>query len=274
MIKNTPFGSALVALLVIGAIVLTPLDTLFPKIHFSDFHIEYLVLTIKMSLLFIFGFSGILKLKIQVPAGLKSSYNTSKWYLNIFPIYLFLIGISTFIGKDLSQIEFLNLALLLFACLMVGFGEEFIFRGFLQPLFLKKYIHHKRGIFLGVFFPALCFGLSHLFNLVVNDNIPQVVFQVIYATFIGFYFGVTLLNTQKLIPIAITHGLINFFFLFSSLPGLLDETAAEVTPNEVSIGEQIAASVGSLIIFIPLLVLGLIFIRKIKKEAVIQMLEK
>lgn len=267
-IRNlSPFVIAPVTLLVIGGIMLTPLDGILTNEHFSDFQIEYTGSALKMSILFVLGVIAIRELKSF--SGLSSKYKWSSKYLNLVPVYLFILGISTFFGKDLGQVNFSNLLLLLFACMMVGFAEEFIFRGFLQPVFLKKYITHKQGIFLGVFLPAMFFGLAHLFNLFVNDNAPQVIGQVIYAVFIGFFFGATLLKTNKLIPLAVTHGLINFFFLFSSLPGLVinNDATAEVEA-EATLSAQISAAVTPLIIFLPVLIVGLIVLWKIDKEEV------
>lgn len=212
-IKNSnPFITSLCLILLIALIFSLPIDTLFSTDSFSEFQIEYFVLTLKMSLLFTIGFIGIKKIDLPSLSGIS---RTNKWsfkLLNVIPIYLFILGILSFVGNDISQIQGGNVLLLLITCLMVGFAEEFIFRGLLLPLFIKKYQGHKKGIMLGIFFSALFFGLSHLINLSVNENVPQVLAQVIFATFMGIFFAAVLLKTNKLIPIAITHGLINFFF--------------------------------------------------------------
>jgi membrane protease YdiL (CAAX protease family) len=147
---------------------------------------------------------------------------------------------------------------------MVGFAEEFVFRGLLLPLFLKKYQSHKKGIFLSIFFSALFFGFSHFINLSVNDNIPQVIAQVIFAVFMGIFFGAVLLKTNKLIPIAITHGLINFFFLFGTLPAISDNP--EIANTTQSLSDQISGAIPAIIIFFPLLIVGIIISKKIDKE--------
>ena len=183
----------------------------------------------------------------------------------MIPFYLFLLGILGFINKDLSLIDFSNIILLLFTCLLVGFAEEFVFRGYLQSIFLKKYISRENGIFFGVLFPAIFFGASHLLNLTVNDNVPQVIGQSIYAIFIGFFFGVVLLKTNKLIPLAITHGLINFFFLFGLLPSLSINKESAVTMTHL---EQLKSAAAPLLVFIPLFFVGLILLRKINKDDV------
>ena len=263
--KVNPFFSGIAILTIIGIIMWLPIDKLITEPDFSSFQIEYIILAIKMLLIFSIGLVLIKRLNEKALSGIGSKYNWSFKYLNLIPFYLFLLGIVGFINKDISSIDFSNVLLLLIACLLVGFAEEFMFRGYLQPVFLKKYISRKNGIFLGVLFPAIFFGASHLLNLTVNNNVPQVIGQSIYAIFIGFFFGVILLKTNKLIPLAITHGLINFFFLFGLLPSLNNNTEPAIA---MTLSEQIVAAAAPLIIFIPLFVIGLILLRKINKDDV------
>ena len=263
--KVNPFFSGIAILTIIGIIMWLPLDKLITEPDFSSFQVEYIILAIKMLLIFSVGLVLIKGLNEKALSGIGSKYNWSFKHLNLIPFYLFLLGIVGLINKNLSSIDFSNVLLLLIACLLVGFAEEFVFRGYLQPVFLKKYISRKNGIFLGVLFPAIFFGASHLFTLTVNDNVPQVIGQSIYAIFIGFFFGVALLKTNKLIPLAITHGLINFFFLFGSLPSLNNKIEPAVA---MILSEQIVAAAAPLIIFIPLFVIGLILLRKITKDDV------
>jgi hypothetical protein len=263
--KINPFVSGIAMLMVISIIMLLPLDKLITEQDFSGFQVEYVILAIKMFLIFLISLLLIKKLNEKALSGVSLKYKWTFKYLNVIPFYLFLLGILGFINKDLSSIDFNNVALLLIACQLVGFAEEFVFRGYLQPVFLKKYISHDKGVFLGVLFPAIFFGASHLLNLTVNDNVPQVIGQSIYAIFIGFFFGVVLLKTNKLIPLAITHGLINFFFLFALLPSLnnIREPAVAMT-----LPEQIISATVPLLIFIPLFVIGLVLLRKITTEDV------
>lgn len=263
----SPFIIGLLIVISMGLIMQIPFDWIISETYFSNFQVEYLTLTIKMFLILFLSILPIYKVKEKALSGLSKNYKWSFKFINLVPFYLFLLGIVTFISKDLSQISVYNLLLLLIACLMVGFAEEFTFRGLLQPLFIKKYITHKNGIFLGVLFPALFFGLSHLLNLFVNDNVPQVIGQSIYAIFIGFFFGVALLKTNKLIPISVTHGLINFFFLISYLPNLNNVTDIR---TETTHTEQILAAIVPIFIFLPLLIIGLILLRKIKKEEILE----
>ena len=272
--KIAPFPFGILILVVIAGIMQIPFNTLFEKAGLSAFHVEYMTLTGRMTLIFLVGVLLINKLKEKSLSGLDTGISWSFKLINVIPFYLFVLGILTFISRDLSSINILNVLLLLVACLMVGFAEEFVFRGFLQPLFLKKYITRKNGVFLGVMFPAIFFGASHLLNLTVNDNIPQVIGQSLYAVLIGFFFGVALLKTNKLLPLAITHGLINFFFLVSALPALNEYTGLETEPVvEMTLTQQITSSAITLLIFLPLFIAGLVLLRKIKKEDVVKKIQ-
>lgn len=261
-IKNmSPFLFAFAMLFAIGLFMLIPIESLFENFKISKFEFEYINIFIKMSILFILCYIIIVRLKLKTIAGLSSKYKWKFKYLNLIPIYLFIIGLLTVASKDLSQIQPSNLLILLFGCLAVGFGEEFIFRGLLQPLFLKRYIKHRRGLFLGVFIPALFFGLFHLVNLINNEQVLPVLIQVVFATFIGFFFGVLVLKTNKLIPLAITHGLINFFLSLQTLPSINDASVNNVSQ------EGLGAALGPLILFLPLFIIGLIIIKKMNKES-------
>jgi membrane protease YdiL (CAAX protease family) len=231
----------------------------------SDFYSEYVGLTIKMTFIFIISYRIIKRIKIKRITGLSSKDDWKFKYLNSIPLYLIIIGVLNIISRDLTQIHIGNILLLLFACLTVGFAEEFLFRGLLQSLFLKKYILHKNGVFISVIIPAIIFGLFHLVNLTYNDNVFAVLIQVVFAMFIGFFFGVIVLKTNKIIPVAITHGLINFFFSLVFLPGI------KTIEDTVSL-EGTETSIAPIILALPLFITGLVIVRKIKKEDVMNKL--
>ena len=213
-IKNQSVWVITIAILaVIALIMLMSTEAMFNNVINDDFKLEYVGLTFKMGLLFLIGYGFIRMLKTQTLAGLSRHFPWRFKYLNLIPVYLFIIGLLSIYAQDFSLIDITNLILLLFACIMVGFAEEYLFRGLVQPLFLKKYGTRKNGIFMSILLTSLFFGVFHLINLAKNDNVGQVLVQVVFAIFIGFFFGVLVLKTNKLIPIAITHGLIRNLWL-------------------------------------------------------------
>ena len=261
-LKNqSPFVMILAVLAVMAVIGLSPTEAIFGKANLDEFKLEYVDLAFKMGIFFLMGYGLIQLLQTRILAGLSSNVPWQSKSLNLIPVYLFILALLSLPSKDLSLIEPGNLLLLLFACLMVGFAEEYLFRGLLQPLFLKKYATRERGILLSILFPALCFGLFHLINLAKNDNAGQVLVQVVFATFIGFFFGVLVLKTRKLVPIAITHGLINFFFSLALLPGW--------KPVEEDVVETV--SIAPIIVFLPLLIAGLLIYRKLDKKEILKL---
>ena len=245
----------LITLIAASSIVLFPLDAMLQGISFSDFHSEYIGLTLKMAFIFIISYWIISKTKIGNVAGLSLNYKWKFKAYNVIPAYLILLGFLSVLSMELSQIQLQDLLLLLLACLTVGFAEEFLFRGLLQSMFLRKYHAQKNGILLSVLLPAILFGLFHLINLTKTGQVTAVLVQVVFATFIGFFFGVLVLKTNKIIPIAITHGLINFSFSIASLPGLAVE-------------QQTGFSIAPIVLTLPLLIIGLLILRKIKTEDV------
>ena len=251
----------LISIALVSAIlvVVLPLDMMLIKMSFSDFKSEYIGLTIKMALIFAISFIVIKKIKIENIIGISSLYKWENKYLNVIPIYLIVLGVLSILSKDLTQIKLENLTILFLACLTVGFAEEFLFRGVVLSFFLKKYHARKNGILLSTLYSAIIFGSFHFLNLTKNDNVVAVIIQVVFATFIGFFFGALVLKTNKIVPVAITHGLINFFFSIAFLPGVenIDNTSTSVAP---------------IVVTLPLLITSFFIIKKIKKETIIKKL--
>ena len=263
-IKNQfPFVITIAVLALTAFIMLMPVAALFGKIANDDFKLEYIGLTFKMGLIFSIGYSLIKTLKLQSLAGLSRPFPWQFGYLNLIPGYLIAIALLGLLGQDLSAIAPFNLMLLLIGCLMVGFAEEYLFRGLLQSLFLNKYGLRKNGILISILLSSGLFGLFHLLNLTRNDNVGQVLVQVVFATFIGFFFGVMVLKTNRLNPLAITHGLINFSFSIAFLPGL--KTVQEEVSGPVSLAP--------IILTLPLFVIAFLIFKKTDKKGIAKNLE-
>lgn len=256
-----PIKATILILVVLGLLMLIPLKKLLSHLQFSDFQSDYTNLFFKMSLVFSLSYFIIKRLKIENISGMSPNYKWKFKALNLIPFYLFLIGIASVASKDFSEVIPFNLLILFTGCLSVGFAEEFLFRGLLQPLFLSAYVSKNRGVLIGVFCAALSFGLFHLINLFSSESVLPVFTQVIYATFIGFFFGVMVLKTNKIMPLAITHGLINFFFSLQFLPGL-KPALIEETPNDIG------SAIAPLLLTLPLFIIGLILLPKINIEEV------
>lgn len=263
-IKNqSPFVIAIAMLAVIAFIMLMPSQAIFSKVITDDFKLEYVDRIFKMGLLFLIGYSFIRMLKIRTLAGLTVQFPWRFKYLNLLPSYLIIIAMVGLSNLDLSKIATSNLTLLFLGCLMVGFAEEYLFRGLLQPLFLKRYGSRKNGIFMSILLTSVFFGAFHLLNLTKNDNTGQVLVQVVFAIFIGFFFGVLVLKTNKLVPVAITHALINFSFSLAFLPSL--------KPMQDDVVDTL--SIAPVIVTLPLFIIGLLIYKKLDKIEIIEKLK-
>jgi len=253
-IKN-PFVITAITLILFLGILKLPLDILLDNFDLSSQQSNNISKLVKNLVILILAIFAIKKLKIVKLSGLSQQMKLQNKFLILIPLYLVIIGVFSLLGTDLSSISAIDFILLSLTMLSVGFVEEFIFRGILQSVFLKKYAHRKNGILIGIILPAALFGALHLLSLKMS-NIPASIGQVVYAFFIGATFGAILLKTNKLIPLAIIHGLINIVF---SINKLLDDSVVVGEIEQQDIGQ----SIGSMLMVLPLFIVGLFIIRKI-----------
>ena len=85
-----------------------------------------------------------------------------------------------------------------------GIWEEVAFRGVNIPLLSKKYSQS-----ITIFISGILFGLAHSSNaieiLIAGGDPIFTIFQVIYASFLGFSLGYAFIKTKSLIPCIIFH---------------------------------------------------------------------
>lgn len=258
--NKNPFVITTITLILFLGILKLPLNNLLEKFDLSSQQSNNIIRLIKNLVIIILAIFAIKKLNLVELSGLSKHIKFQNKFLILIPLYLVLLGILSLFGADLSSISTIDIILLSLAMLSVGFVEEFIFRGILQSVFLKKYSHKKNGILISIFIPAALFGGLHLLNLNIS-NIAASISQAVYSFFIGASFGAILLKTNKLIPLVIIHGFIDIVF---SIPILLNDTAMAGELEQQNIGEAI----GSMLVVLPLFVVGLFIIRKISRESI------
>ena len=98
------------------------------------------------------------------------------------------------------------------------------------------------------------------------SNTSSEISQLLYAIFFGVFFGALLLKTNKLIPLAIVHGLIDFVFGFDSL----FKNDLTKTNIDVDILSDIINAIVSSILVLPLFIIGFLIIRKIDKTRIMK----
>jgi len=252
----------IITLIVFLGILKFPLEAIVEDFGFNLKRAEHLSRIFKNVIIVSLAILVIKKLKLVKLSGISRQLKWDHKYLLLIPMYLVVFGVLSVLGTDLSGVSAIDIILLFTAMLSVGFSEEFMFRGLLQSVFLKRFINHKNGIAWSIFLPALLFGLLHLFSLRL-DNIAASLSQVIYAFLIGAAFGAILLRTNKLIPLAIIHGLVDFVF---SINTLIDQDAMAGELEK----QDLMSAIGSIIFVLPLFIAGLLIIRKISKESVMK----
>ncbi len=251
-------------------VMFLPIKTILPD-FISNTELEYWDELIKNSVITIFAIFAVFRLQLLPLAGLSNKTSWNFRFLTLIPGYLILIGLIQLQDLDISQVSISSVILLFFSTLSIGFSEEFIFRGVIQSILLRELISRRRKksmVFLGVMIPALIFGLLHLLNFKANNAAAEIS-QFLYATFIGIAFGAILLRTNKLIPLAIIHGLIDFVFAFDELP-LKDSLASSGSDAETT--KSIISAIVNVIVTSPLFIAGILVIRKIELSSIVDKL--
>ncbi|MCU0452262.1 MAG: CPBP family intramembrane metalloprotease [Bacteroidetes bacterium] len=95
--------------------------------------------------------------------------------------------------------------------LVVGFGEEWMYRGLLFVFFGRRF-GMKKGGFLALLF----FGILHLINAAFGVPLVAVAFQFINTMVLGSLFLAAAVGTRSLFVPMIAHGLYDFFVIDSS----------------------------------------------------------
>jgi membrane protease YdiL (CAAX protease family) len=128
---------------------------------------------------------------------------------------------------------------------IVGFTEEYLFRGTLMDALMKVNVG-TTGV---VWISAVIFSLFHMLNALATGNVVAIAFQLILTLGWGVFQGAIYVKTKSLLPLAITHGLYDFSVL---APGHAVVNFGGIVDNLVP------AAV--------LLVLGLVYLKKVSTK--------
>ncbi len=255
----------IISLVVVIYILITalPLEIVFANFDFIKNQAEYVEEIIKNFVIVAIAIVVIIKLDLSNIAGISKKPSLDNWYLILIPTYLIFIGLLQIKDIDFSRVSASDWVLLLASTLSIGFSEELVFRGLLQSLFIRELLTRRKtksAIFLSVLLPATIFGLLHLLNFRIEYAASEIS-QLLYAIFIGTAFGAILLRTNRIIPLAIIHGLIDFVFNLDELAlrNSIQELASTPEPTK-----SIINAVATLIVVAPLFIAGLLTIKKVK----------
>ena len=138
--------------------------------------------------------------------GLKKIENPRQ-YLYFIPL-LIVVTVNLWNGfnvkNSLSEINFHILTMI-----NIGFIEEIIFRGFLFKMMAKNNV--KSAVIVS----AVTFGAGHIVNLINGADLIPTLFQICYATSIGYLFVIIFYKSKSLVPCIITHCLVNSLSIFN-----------------------------------------------------------
>ena len=151
------------------------------------------------------------------------------------------------------------IALMIVEAMAVGMYEEIVFRGLILTYLLKRFEGQRKGIYGAVIAGSVIFGCSHFFNLISGAGFLPVLGQVIYTTMIGFALSAIFIRSQgNLVWCAILHGLYDVAAGFSDF-----EIKKQAVPSAQSFQlETILPYLWGICLFIPLLVYGIILLKK------------
>lgn len=120
----------------------------------------------------------------------------------------------------------------LFLLILSATGEEIIFRGFLQSVFLKMNLKPLKAIVL----VNVLFGVAHFVNVYSYGSFDYVILQAFCAFCIGIFLSFLYFCRKSLVLCIITHSLVN----------ITSERIDEI-PISLSINEFIAYSLISVL---------------------------
>ena len=120
--------------------------------------------------------------------------------------------------------------------LLVGITEEFLFRGVIAELLLKKFGGSKKGIWTATLLSGLLFGCAHLINLFAGGGFG-VLIQVAVTCFMGMVLTAIYYRTGNIRVVVFVHAFIDFASLivsgfFSGQAGVIS-TIASYSPIQL-----------------------------------------
>lgn len=173
-------------------------------------------------------------------------------YFIVISLYTMIVLLAVYDGERNLQPWYM-IAVYLGCMVCVGITEEFIFRGVIAALLLKKFGTAKSGIRKAVVLSGVLFGLAHVSNL-LEGSVVGVLVQVVIASMMG----------MALVAIYYRCGCI---WVTVFLHGLVDVAAAIPTGiygNETMMDTISSYSPVKLISCVPYLILLLFLLRKKK----------
>lgn len=185
-----------------------PIKDILATTSLSDIKIASVGTILKLLPLMVFLIWLLKKFNLEDFNGIKEGFLPENrkflWIPFIFLVFVVLNNFSAFKYPDADE-----LLLYLIGLLLVGFTEEFFFRGILFPRFIKLFKNKKNSVLLAVILSSLLFGLLHYNNLFFKASFSETTFQVIGAFCMGVLLCGLLLKTKSILIPALVHSIWN-----------------------------------------------------------------
>ena len=142
-------------------------------------------------------------------------------------------------------------------CILIGFAEEFLCRGWLQNEFLERFGDSKVGVIKSIVCSSFIFGCMHLINLLTtSQGLVVTLLQVVNACSLGFYLGIIYYRSKNIWSVIFLHSFYDFCLLLADVNLVKDCTIGNLSK------EVIAANAFTMIILSIFWILSSVFIIK------------
>jgi membrane protease YdiL (CAAX protease family) len=221
--KNLKFSILLFFGYIAYLLLERPINLILEKFSLSLLHQGFLSnLTLLLPLLILITYL-LYKLNHQN----KLTSKTKKIYLIPIAYLLFTIAMSFSIFENAVSVDFV---VFVFGLCLVGFTEEFLFRGIIFPNLSSAF----SSIYIGAITSSFLFGIGHYINLIsIPKYINEITFQVISAFCIGILMCGILYKTKNLIVPALIHTIFNLNSLIRAFTYLRSDPKLEIKNKEV-----------------------------------------
>lgn len=242
------------------AITFIPLDSLFVT-SLGQQSSEYLSGIIEQVLVSLVLIVILKKLDLLKDAGFTKPKEWKDLWI-VWPMVLFAIfnGSNVFFGDmAIDYSNPLRIVLFILVYLSTGLLEETLCRGVILSVMIKKWGSTKKGYYGALLLSSTLFGFSHIIHYFMHHtSFLATMTQVVYAIFIGVFFGACVLRNKSIYPAIILHGIVDITGGFKEIAvnGGIDKTY-----HTMSVSNAVAL----ILITLPFLLYGLFIVRKIKK---------
>lgn len=143
------------------------------------------------------------------------------WFLPLIVVLiaLWVVFLSGLVPTSLSAAQWQSFALVGFTTLLVGFGEEIMYRGIVLHAFLTT-----GRVRWAMFVSAIAFSLLHAVNFLGGYPLQAVPIQLLNTFQFGFFFAPLMLKLNNILPLIIFHWLWDFVQIMAG--SLVDEQTA------------------------------------------------